>query len=316
MPEPKAADLARLAWEARLGSRGRVIRFDRLTATKAVSVTGRACGASCAHCGGHYLKAMLTPRAARRLAARSAGGGDGPGPEVKSWLVSGGCDVDGRVPLLEDRALLEDLARSGPLNLHAGLVRSEDEAEAIAERATAVSFDFVVDDETIREIYGFKGVTGEDFRRSFVLLSRYARVVPHVLIGLRGGRVHGEREALRELARLGAEGVVLLVLIPTPGSRFGAVAPPPLEDVASVVAEARLIFPSRPVHLGCMRPKGSYRAELDVMAVRAGVDRVAVPTPGAVREAGRLGLEAVWSDECCVFSEEDLGRPVGGGDRR
>jgi hypothetical protein len=50
-----------------------------------------------------------------------------------------------------------------------------------------------------------------------------------------------------------------------------------------------------------MRPKGRYRAELDLLAVRAGLDRIAVPTPGAVREATSLGLRPVWSEECCVF---------------
>ncbi len=272
----------------------RTIRFDTLVDTRAVSVTGAACGSNCAHCGGHYLREMLTPEEARREARRSAG-------RVRSWLVSGGCDRKGRVPLLADEGLLVELGRSGRLNLHAGLVRTPEEARAIARYAQAVSFDFVVDDETIEETYGFEGVSGEDFVRSFELLAAETRVVPHVLVGLHGGMVRGEFRALRRLRDLGAEGVVLLVLIPTEGSRYAGVQPPPLADVGQVIAEARRLFPDHPVRLGCMRPKGSYRAALDVAAVRAGVDRIAVPTPAAVREAKRLGLEVIWSSECCVF---------------
>lgn len=328
--EPDAAtrEVLERAWACRQAHRPPVIRFDTLVGTRSVSVTGLACGSNCAHCGGHYLEDMLSPAEARRLAAASAaaGGGRGPndpgsgrdrGPAVRSWLVSGGCDAAGRVPLLEDEVLLEELGRAGRLNLHAGLVRSEAEAEAIARHATAVSFDFVVDDETIEDVYGFRGVAGRDFVRSFELLSAHVKVLPHVLIGLAGGRIKGEGAALRELARLGADGVVLLVLIPTEGSRFAGVKPPPAREAARVLAEARLLFPEGTVQLGCMRPKGSYRAALDRLAVRAGVDRIAVPTPAAVREAEARGLKIVWSEECCVFDDPATpglaaGRPAAG----
>ena len=291
------------AWETRRATRPDEIRFDTVGRTQAVSVTGRACGAQCAHCGGHYLEAMLTPDEARAVVGgrkgRVAAGSKAAAP--RSWLVSGGCTAEGQVPLLRDPALLEELGRTGPLNLHAGLVRNEAEAAGLARHAAVVSFDFVVDTQTIKDVYGFRGVTGDDFIRSFELLSAHTRVVPHVLVGLAGGKVRGEFRALEELARLGAEGVVLLVLIPTRGSRFEGLRPPPLADVARVMAEARLALPGRPVRLGCMRPKGRYRAELDLLAVRAGLDRIAVPTPGAVREATSLGLRPVWSEECCVF---------------
>lgn len=297
--DPVTDELVARAWETRLARRPREIRFDTLARTRAVSVTGPACGANCAHCGGHYLRAMLTPREARRLAGVGSEGD--PESPVRSWLVSGGCDQTGQVPLLEEGDLLRELGRSGRLNVHAGLVRTRDEARAIARQATAISFDFVVDTPTIEDVYGFPGITGDDFIRSYKLLAAETRVLPHVLIGLWGGRVRGELAALRELASLGAGGVVLLVLIPTRGSRFGSVDPPPLSEVARVMAEARLLLPEAPVQLGCMRPKGRYRAALDVLAVRSGVDRIAVPTPAARREAEALGLRPVWSSECCIF---------------
>jgi hypothetical protein len=280
------------AWEVRRAERPAEMRFDTLALTKAVSVTGTACGADCAHCGGHYLRAMLSPAEARRAAVAG---------QARSWLISGGCGPDGRVPLAADKDLLVELGRSGRLNLHTGLVRTEEEARFLAGHASAVSLDFTVDDEAVAEVYGFAGVTGRDFVRAYELLSAHAPVTPHVLVGLHAGRVRGELEALRRLARMGARGVVLLVLIPTRGSRYRGVSPPPLAEVARVMAEARLLFPDSPVHLGCMRPKGSYRAALDILALRAGLDRIAVPTPAAPREAERLGLAPVWSEECCVF---------------
>jgi hypothetical protein len=283
------------------------MRFDTLTATAAVSVTGTACAVRCAHCGGHYLRGMLSPAEALRLGASGGGRfGEGAGrPErrrVRSFLVSGGCRPDGVVPLLEHEGLLEELGRAGRLNLHVGLVRTEEEARALARHAAAVSLDFTVDQETIDEVYGFRGVKASDFVRACGLLSEFVPVTPHVLVGLRGGRVRGEPEAVRVLASLGVRAVVFLVLIPTRGSRFEGVEPPPVGEVLRVLDGAREALPEASVVLGCMRPKGSYREDLDVAAVRAGVvDRVAVPTPAAVKEAERLGLRVVWSDECCVF---------------
>ncbi len=282
------------------GYRERVIRFDTLTATEAVSVTGATCAVRCAHCGGHYLRGMLSPAEASRLAA--SGGGRLAGRRVKSFLVSGGCRPDGAVPLLEHEGLLEELGRAGRLNLHAGLVRTEEQARALARHAAAVSLDFTVDQQTIDEVYGFRGVKALDFVRAYELLSGFVPVTPHVLVGLHGGRVRGEREAVRVLASLGARAVVFLVFIPTRGSRFEGAEPPPVEEVLRVLEGAREALPDASIVLGCMRPKGSYREKLDAAAVRARVvDRVAVPTPAAVQEAARLGLEVVWSDECCVF---------------
>ncbi|HCJ11085.1 MAG TPA: radical SAM protein, partial [Clostridiales bacterium] len=258
------------------GDRERVMRFDTLTATAAVSVTGTACAVRCAHCGGHYLRGMLSPAEASRLAA--SGGGRLAGRRVRSFLVSGGCRPDGAVPLLEHEGLLEELGRAGRLNLHAGLVRTEEQARALARHAAAVSLDFTVDQQTIDEVYGFRGVKALDFVRAYELLSGFVPVTPHVLVGLHGGRVRGEGEAVRVLASLGARAVVFLVFIPTRGSRFEGVEPPPVGEVLRVLDGAREALPDASIVLGCMRPKGSYREKLDTAAVRARVvDRVAVP---------------------------------------
>lgn len=298
---PSQRNLLEAGWDVRRWARPAMIRLDRLTKTRAVSVTGRACAADCAHCGGHYLAHMLGPEAARREAGRALAARD---DRLRSWLVSGGCERDGRVPLLRDESLLGELGRAGRLNLHTGLVRSDEEARVLAGHATVVSLDFTVDQAAIDETYGFDGVKAADFVESYVRLRAETRVVPHLLVGLAGGRIRGEREALQELLRLGADTIVFLVLVPTPGSRFGDRCPPTAEEVAGLLAEARLLFPEASLNLGCMRPKGSYRENLDHLALWAGVDRIAVPTPAVAREAERLGLRPVWSDECCTLNQD------------
>lgn len=108
----------------------------------AVSVTGRGCALRCAHCNEHYLAGMRSlddPALAR----------------ARSLLISGGCDLRGRVPILPH---LEAIARAGAgkrLNWHVGLI-DEETMCAIAPYVDTISYDLVGDDETIREVYGLE----------------------------------------------------------------------------------------------------------------------------------------------------------------
>ena len=185
------------------------------------------------------------------------------------------------------------------MNWHVGLIEEAD-LRTIAPYTDVVSFDFVGDDETIHEVYGLD-CTVADYVRTYQMLRRYTRVVPHITIGLRGGAIGHEHPAMEKLQELGVEGLVFIVFIPTPGTRYANCQPPPVEEVVSILAAARLRFPDSPLHLGCMRPHGKYRAQLDPLAVRAGVNKIVSPAREAVQLAKKLSLHTVQSRECCVF---------------
>lgn len=274
------------AWRARAKTLPTEIIFHQPRRTIAVSLTGAYCALNCAHCGGHYLRAM-TPIS--RVLPNGA----------TSFLISGGCDHLGRVPVANH---LDDVARLRPghrLNWHVGLI-GEEEAQAIAPLVDIVSFDLIGDEETIQEVYGLDcGV--EAYLHTYKMLCRYVRVVPHIIIGLRGGQLGHELPALLTLEKLGAEAIVFLVFIPTPGTRYANRQPPAIEDVVKLLLTAREMFPETPIYLGCMRPGGRYRSALDPLAVRAGVNRIVNPAPAAQREAERLGLRVRWAEECCVL---------------
>jgi lipoyl synthase len=283
---PLAGLLAR-AFEARRAFFPPRVEFVYPRLTLPVRSTGADCPLNCAHCRGRYLRGMLPLQAVL---------GRPPGPE-RSFLVSGASDLKGRVPHRERLEELRELARRGPLNLHTGLVAGE-EAEVLGKMAGVVSLDFLVDGETIKEVYGLKA-TGEDFIRAYRALRRHTRVVPHLCVGLYRGRLRGEAEALEALQREGVDALSFLVFRPTPGTPLASCPPPPLEEVASLLARARLLFPRTPLNLGCMRPGGRYRAELDCLALRAGLNALVQPTPPARRLAADLGLTITRKEECC-----------------
>jgi len=171
---------------------------------------------------------------------------------------------------------------------------------AIAPYVDVISFDFVGDTGTIREVYGLD-YTVDNYVQTYAMLRRYARVIPHLTLGLRGGQFSGEYQALHTLQGLGVDALVVLVLIPTVGTRYANCSPPALEEVTGFLLEARRTLPDTPIYLGCMRPGGSYRSRLDELALRAGVNKIVNPTSSAVRLAEALGLSAQWENECCAF---------------
>ncbi len=274
------------AWTVRRANFGDEITWSYPLDTAVLSLTGEQCALDCAHCGGHYLGGM------RPIWKTEPDGST-------SCLISGGCDPTGRVPVLAHLERVRAWRPGRTMNWHVGFV-TEDEIQAIAPLVDVVSFDFVGDDETIREVYGMER-TVADYVETYRVLRRHARVLPHITIGLRGGDLGHELDALDHLQALGVDGLVLLVFMPTPGTRYAERQPPSPSAAADIMAEARLRFPQAPLYLGCMRPKGRYRDTLDPLAVKAGVNVIVSPSNPARKLAEEMGLTARKIRECCVL---------------
>ncbi|SJZ30386.1 radical SAM protein [Selenihalanaerobacter shriftii] len=277
------------AWEVRCRNFPSFIKFEYPSKTKPISLTGNECSLDCAHCGGHYLKHMDS---LEEFQVQSQ-------EDVKSCLISGGCDPNGKVNLTKNLDELKEIADNKRTNMHVGLVEEEEIAE-ISQLADVVSFDFIADQETIQEVYGLDRSV-EDYINTYQKLKKEVKVLPHICIGLKGGELAGEYEALEVLEELGADGLVFIVFIPTKDTEYADCTPPPLEEVIELLTMARIKFPEIPIHLGCMRPKGRYRAELDYYAVEAGVNKLVVPTSFGVKKAEELGLTIEKGEECCVL---------------
>jgi lipoyl synthase len=275
------------AWQARQAFFPNRIEFAAPNRTLPVSVTGGGCELNCAHCSGIYLQNMIPLEKA--LSSKRG--------RERSYLVSGGSNKQGKVPLFERWSELEELAGRGSLNLHTGLV-NEEEACRLASIARVVSFDFVGDNETIASVYGLP-CTVDDYLASYRYLKKYVSVIPHLCIGLNRGQIKSEYDALHLLKQEAVEAISMIIFRPTPGTAFGDCEPPEPDEVARFMATARLMFPGTPLYLGCMRPGGRYRETVDSLALKAGVNKIVLPAPSARLRAAELGLEISISEECC-----------------
>ena len=172
--------------------------------------------------------------------------------------------------------------------------------DEIAQIADCVSFDFVGDDETIRAVFGMERRVS-DYVRCYKELRQKVKVMPHICIGLHGGEIRGEYQAVKLLQELGMDGLTFIIFTPTRGTPYADCLPPKIEEVVKLLQWTRQACPSIPIHLGCMRPGGTYRSELDKAAIEAGINGIVQPTAAALARARELGLTIKESWECCVL---------------
>ena len=262
-----------------------------------ISVTGTYCALDCKHCGGRILNTMIPAQTPKRLIQICK--------EIKEkggvgCLISGGCLPDGSVPINKFIDAVAEVKRLGlKVVMHTGLINHEIARRLKESGVDSVLIDIIGSDETVREIYHLNAST-KDYDESLEALSR-ARIpfVPHVLVGLHYGKLRGEMNALKMIAKYMPSSVILIVFFPIKATKMESVKPPSPEDVIRVLVQARLMMPSVPLVLGCARPKGKHRVRTDCLAVEAGVNAIAFPAKEAIERAESMGLEVSFSPLCC-----------------
>lgn len=237
-----------------------------------------------------------------------------PCKKPTGFLISGGCDETGAVPVWNRIDELQQLKDAGfRLNIHTGMIPAH-RIPLIASLADVVSFDFITHDETIRQVYGSKKsvdseerwVTGDDYIQTYKELRKYAPVVPHITIGLLGGKIAGEFDALEKLKEIGTDKIVFLIFMPTRGTFYEDCLPPPIFEVEKLLSSACKLFPSTGMGIGCMHPRGNYKFELEKLGYRYDFNSFVNPS-GRFRRfieeisKGENEIEIVIKKECCAF---------------
>ena len=104
------------AWQIRHQNFAPELLVARPQDTESISVTGAACALKCAHCGGHYLSKM-TPLSGLEKTEDIKGA---------SCLISGGCDLNGKVAVMDKLDKLAKLKGDHRYNFHVGLLSEEE----------------------------------------------------------------------------------------------------------------------------------------------------------------------------------------------
>ena len=264
-----------------------------------ISLTGTACALSCEHCKTNVLHGMTDLRrydgSLFELCASLAKRG------ARGVLISGGSDKQGRVPLLTH---IPDLIRVRrelglAIRVHSGLPDEQTCAALGDVGIDGAMIDIIGHRDTIRDVYHLDA-DPEDYENGLAWLEQYkVPTVPHIILGLHFGKMLGEERALEMIVRHPPKVMVMVVLMPLTGTPMVGVTPPSLEDIGAFFEKARKALRSTPVMLGCARPMGNFKVEIDRLAVNAGLNGIAYPANGIVEYARQAGLRPRFVNACC-----------------
>ncbi len=266
-----------------------------------VSVTGDSCALQCDHCQSKVLKGMISVAGGVDLFERAkvlqAGGTEG-------LLVSGGSTRTGGVPLqrhLKSMGRIRD-ELGMKVVVHSGVV-SPDIAKGLADAGVdAVMLDIIGADETIKDVYHLD-LTTADFERSLeVLANNELRIIPHIVLGMHYGEFLGEYTALEMIARYPVSTLIIVILVPLVGTPMEHIPPPPFAEVVEFFAASRAALPTTSINLGCGRPMGALKVDLDHAAIDHGLNGIAYPASGAIAYAKKQGIEANLYEYCCSLT--------------
>jgi lipoyl synthase len=269
----------------------------------AISLTGSHCQLLCEHCKGNLLEPMLkvnSPDELFEIALRLARNG------AYGLLLTGGADRHGNLPWIEYFDIIKRISKETDLivTAHTGFPDNES-CMAIKEAGIKQALiDVMGDSDTAKIVYHLESM-GRVINSLDCLMNNGIQLAPHIVAGLKYGRIESEEKALKIISQYEPHVLVIVVLTPLKGTPMEMVSCPSPMELARLIARARLLMPETPISLGCERPRTKEGWHLENLAIRAGVTRIAIWSDHAVKTAVKLGLKPRFQATCCSlpFSE-------------
>ena len=271
-----------------------------------ISVTGSQCDLNCQHCDRKYLTNMLQAETEEKfkdalnycIDHNSVGA-----------LISGGCTSYGKVPIDKYKDIIRDFKKKNKnfyLNSHVGLI-TYSEARSLKESGIdTVSFDLNLDPKVIQDVFNLNFKI-EDYISSYdALLEAGLRVIPHILIGARFGKIARELDAIKVLNQNQPELLVFIGMIPPRihgemDPNFELISP---ESIAKFILISKIFLPSTVLSLGCMRPKGNFSFDLERWSILSGASHVVMPSAKTIKWLKQENFDIEYFNACCVIPSE------------
>lgn len=266
----------------------------------AISVTGSACALNCKHCGRSMLDGVHHARKGSEVVEMAKAFEE---KGATGCLITGGCRPDGSVPIDEHLEAIETIKKETSLFLlaHTGIIDLPAAKALKGAGLDGVSLDIVGNSATAEKVYGVE-IGPERYRDSLIAFEKagFNVISPHVCVGLNFGEVSHELEALGIVSSIRPTTIEIIALMPLRGTPMENSKPDPM-DVAKIIAIAQLWFPKTPIALGCAHSKGTDRAKIEELALRAGASSIALPTPKTEKMALKMGYDIKKIETCCAL---------------
>lgn len=270
----------------------------------AISITGDDCKLQCDHCKGKVLAPMIPARTAEdlwrvvneKIALGAAG-----------MLLTGGSNHRNEVEYDPYYPTLARIKKAFPhfrIALHTALLDKGAAQRMEDAGVDTAMMDIIGAQDTITQVYHLKRGMADFERTLESLCATRMQIVPHIVIGLHYGKMLGEWNALAMLQRHTPSAVVLVVAMPFYASSQRPFATLNSRTVGHFFRTAREALPDTPLLLGCARPPGRTKLEIESYAIMAGLNGLAHPSEGMVELASSIGREMRVSPTCCSIASE------------
>ena len=275
------------------------------SAWPAISITGGDCKLQCDHCKAKILEPMIAARSPEdlwRTVNEQINGG------AQGMLLTGGSNHRNEVEYNDYYATIRRIKDTFPefkIAMHTALVDMDIARRMEDSGIDAAMMDVIGSQDTITQVYHLRR-TVDDFERTLeYLVSTKLKVVPHIVLGLHYGNLLGEWNALEIIQRHQPQAVVLVVVMPFYAPENRPFITPDSTEVGRFFMDARSALPDVPLLLGCARPPGRVKVEMDSYAVMAGLNGLAHPSDGMVELAVRLERDVRVTPACCSIAIGD-----------
>jgi lipoyl synthase len=275
------------------------------SAWPAISITGGDCKLQCDHCKAKILEPMIaarTPEDLWRVVNEQISGG------AQGMLLTGGSNHRNEVEYDDYYSTIRKIKDTFPdfkIAMHTALVDMDIARRMEDSGIDAAMMDVIGSQDTITQVYHLRR-TVDDFEKTLeYLVSTKLKVVPHIVLGLHYGHMLGEWNALEIIQRHKPQAVVLVVVMPFYAPENRPFITPESKEIGRFFMDARAALPDVPLLLGCARPPGKVKMEIDSYAVMAGLNGLAHPTDGMVELAVRLERDVRVTPACCSIAIGD-----------
>lgn len=275
------------------------------SAWPAISITGGDCKLQCDHCKAKILEPMIatrTPEELWRVVNEQINGG------AQGMLLTGGSNHRNEVEYDDYYSTIRKIKDTFPefkIAMHTALVDMDIARRMEDSGIDAAMMDVIGSQDTITQVYHLRR-TVDDFEKTLeYLVSTKLKVVPHIVLGLHYGHLLGEWNALEIIQRHKPQAVVLVVVMPFYAPENRPFVTPDSREVGRFFMDARAALPDVPLLLGCARPPGRVKVEIDSYAVMAGLNGLAHPSDGMVELAVRLERDVRVTPACCSIAIGD-----------
>ena len=269
----------------------------------AISITSNECALSCDHCKGQLLDTMIYANSPEKIVdickKLEAEGNEG-------CLLSGGCFENGTLPWNNFISSIKEIKKMTNLKIsvHTGFIDFETAKSLKDAGVDQALFDVVCSDDVLKNIYHLDVGTNNIIETMDAINRADLDFVPHIIVGINYGQLDNELYALDLISKYNPKNVVIVAFMPLEETPMKDVIPPSPENIAKIIAIARIKLPSSEISLGCARSRKNKR-EIDNYAIDAGVNRIAIPAEEAVQRAKDYGLEIIFKNTCCSVSFEN-----------